>query len=89
MPKALASVNLITNCQWEHQMQRWMETYIAPDFEPKMHRYRSGNSPPQSTNHIDAFRNVPHRLLMTREGVVYLCAKLGPNRIKISLSFEN
>ena len=62
---------------------------IAQDFKPKMHRYRSRNSPPQSTNHIDAFWNVPHRLLMAREGVVYLCAKLGPDKIKILLNFEN
>src|SRR6266511_1554566 len=27
MPKALASVKLVTICRWEHRMRQWMEAY--------------------------------------------------------------
>jgi hypothetical protein len=48
-----------------------------------MHRSRSNNSPPQSTDHIDTFQSVLCRLLMAREHVVYLCTKLDQRTLEM------
>lgn len=68
MPKALASVKLVTICRWEHRMQRWMEAYrsglATTDAQRKVKEFSSA----KYTSH----RHIPWTDM---PNVVYLSAK--------------